>query len=172
MINTLIKEEFAVYFVIEPGDGTRYSAFYVPEPDNDPDNVYIAIGPGSHIIGGYFMRRSSLKQLALRIYDMAKNKERSFSSALMVDYYIGYLASHLKVSGRNVNPDWDVIAAALFGIALTLSPTTEDTETALKFIGDVYRNRHVEIIATLVEWGITPPKENEEYDSYYMRVGQ
>ena len=69
----LVKEGFACYYVIEPGDGTRYTAFYVADPDSDPDNMYIAVGPGQSITGGYLIRRSSVRRLAQRILDAAKD---------------------------------------------------------------------------------------------------
>ena len=155
----LIKEAFACYSIIEPGDGTRYTAFYVPMPDDDPDNMYVALGPASHLVGGYLIRRSSLKKLAARIYKAAKEEGVSLSSLLMNDHYVGYWSPHFKAMAKYIGNDWTTIAAVLYGLVQALSPVDEDSDLSLKFIGDVYKNRTVAVVTTLAMWGIGPDSE-------------
>ena len=149
----LVVEGFACYYVIEPGDGTRYTAFYVTDPDNDPDNIYVGFGPGQHLTGGYFLRRSSLKRLGSRLFAVAAEDD-SMLRVLQRDHYIGYWTPHFKANADNHNVDWTTIAAILFGLAMSASPAGEDTDLSLKFIGDVYNNRTVEVVTTLAMWGI------------------
>ena len=147
----LIRESLAVYYQIQPGDGTRYTAFYVSRPDNDPDNIYVAVGSGQYIQGGYLMRRSSLRNLAERLYKPARDQER-LDQWLKEDHYINYWNPHFKVYAEYSEVNWTTMMAVLFGLAMTMSPDEEDIELTLKFIGDVYHDRYTEVAVTLLEW--------------------
>ena len=149
----LVTEDFACYYIIEPGDGTRYTAFYVSDPDNDPDNIYVGFGPGQHLTGGYLMRRSSLRRLGSRLFAVAAEGGQ-MCNMLQRDHYIGYWTPHFKTNAKYTGVDWITIAAILFGLAMSASPAGEDTDLSLKFIGDVYRERSVEVVTTLAMWGI------------------
>ena len=99
------------------------------------------------------MRRSSLKRLGSRLFAVAAEGD-SMLRMLKRDHYIGYWTPHFKANADNHNVDWTTIAAILFGLAMSASPAGEDTDLSLKFIGDVYNNRTVEVVATLAMWGI------------------
>ena len=141
-MQTITKSREGVYIKFQPGDGTIYTAFHVYEPDSDPDNMYVAIGSGDEIEGGYFMRRSSLRELAKRL--MESNENESLIKFLQGDHFVRYWLSHFK--GR----DWTGTVAILFGMVLTVS--TEDLGESLKIIGDIYRNNHEDVYGDLLHW--------------------
>jgi len=141
-MNAIVRNEMALYLRIQPGDGTIYTAMVCSYPDNDPDNMYLAIGAGDNIDGGYFMRRSSLIKLARRL--LAIDNDQEMTSFLKNDHYINYWLSHYK------GYDWTGIVGVLAGMVMALS--SNNLNTSLKIIGGIYHSEHDLVRGNLVYW--------------------
>ena len=142
-MRTIVNSGTAHYLKFQPGDGTIYTVMYSRYPDSsDKDNLYVAIGAGNEIAGGYLMRRSSLRKLAQRI--MATDDGEYLPKFLKEDHYIQYWLSHFD------GFTWTGVVAVLFGMVLEVS--TEALELSLEIIGDIHHNNHNDVFRDLLYW--------------------
>jgi len=138
------------YLKFQPGDGTLYTAIYGIPNQYDSDNLYLAIGSGDGITGGYFFRASSAKEM---LADLQKAIEKKTNLNVWARAYpwTQYIRTHL----RNTH-EWTAIVACLLVVVLFFGserpvPTDED----LRLIEYVYRNMPDRVMALVRKWDAT-----------------
>ena len=152
MSRTIVKDRIATYMIFEPGDGTRYTAFIVEYPDDyGGDSLYVAIGAGDKVKGGYFLRRSNLESLGKDIMTMNED-EQSIQELLLEHHYTNYWQGHLKLNR------WTTVVGILLGMVFVLC--TESFDTGIDFIGRVYHNDYDTVYGDLLHWSREREKQN------------
>lgn len=135
------------YMKFQPGDGTIYTVLYGTMVD-DPDNMYIAIGPGDSIQGGYFFRKSSVEKLADRMVNWIYDDGRPLAQFMTEEYYVDYQHTKLAIYGGN---RWTTAVAVLFAMVYAMGNVAYDKH--LNVIGHVYRNNREEVLKFFKEIG-------------------
>lgn len=141
----IVKEETATYTVIEPGDGTRYSAFW--HHDFQLKEIVLAFGPGQYPKACYAVPIDNLKYELRELLASLKDKGE-FSRFNIASYW---------ASNSGCDNKWTAIAAMLF----TGSILFGDPDDYL-IIGHLYRGRIKESIEILDKW--------EEWFEYMPKV--
>ena len=145
-------EEGFQYMKFQPGDGTMYTAIF---GNIDNDNMYIALGPGDMIQGGYFFRRSSARSMlvALREWVEGGGMPREF----VQDYHL----FHYHATKVNNKFNWTVAVFVFLSALLTVTSVHAGgmayiSETAGEGVFDlikfVDRNNGEEVLSWLDTW--------------------
>ena len=137
------------YMKFQPGDGTIYTVLW---GDTDNDNIYIALGSGDYIQGGYYFRRSSAIELAEEMAKWITNEVASLP-AFTQDYHLfDYQATKFYSLANNREAEWTLAVIVLFSVVIALGRPTNEQD--LNFIGQVYRDDGQAVLDTFERWGL------------------
>ena len=139
------------YMKFQPGDGTLYTVLF-GNMARVPDNMYIAIGSGDHIKGGYFFRRSSVEELAYDMIEWMDKDGRPLTQFVSEYPYFDYQHGKINIHNQGSGGNWTSVVAVLFALVYALGDITNDTH--LNFIGDVYLNRQENVLEFFEEIGL------------------
>ena len=139
------------YAKFQPGDGTIYTVLF---GDTDEDNMYIALGSGDYIQGGYYFRRSSARELAQNmIRTILHGTETDTLPKFTQEYHLfSYQATKFYALAGDRKPSWTLAVIVLFSVVLALGDPLMDAD--LKFIGHVYRDDRDAVMALFHKWGL------------------
>ena len=140
MRSIVVEQDNFHYMKLQPRDGTLYTVIY-GYMKNSPDNMYIAIGPGDMVRGGYFFRLSSGRQLALDMHEYIQNGGKNLHSFMLEHHLYGYHATKLMDAGK-----WTRCVAILLSLVLP------NNDFDFPFIGDVHNNDIQAVEATIGDW--------------------
>ncbi len=136
------------YMKFQPGGGTIYTVLW---GDTDDDNMYIALGSGDYIQGGYYFRRSSAIELAQEMAKWIVNEVAPLP-AFTQDYHLfGYHATKFYALS-NREPEWTLAVIVLFSVVIALGRPTNEQD--LNFISQVYRDDRQAVLDTFERWGL------------------
>ena len=126
------------YYVIEPGDATRYTVFYIRgdeviRGDGGERYDFVAIGPGDAIQGGYAVPAGFRNGVLADLREAAEQGE-SMAHALVkaVDYWKGHTP---------IDNAWTCVVAILFVIVARNSRLYHS-----ELIENVFANKHQEVL--------------------------
>ena len=139
------------YMKFQPGDGTLYTVLF-GNMVRDPDNMYIAIGSADYIRGGYFFRKSSVRELAYEMLKWIKNDSGSLFTFVSEYHYFDYQHTKINVFHEKDGNIWTTAVAVLFAVVYALGDVSNDADLA--FIGHVYNNHALDVLALFAEWGL------------------
>ena len=133
------------YVKFQPGDGTLYTAMY---GQADGENLYIALGSGDGILGGYFFRIESAREMLVELKKWIDTGKTSLEFVQQY-HWISYIRSHM----RSDNPhEWTVIVMCLFAAIVAYADPSNGEAYGL--IPAVYCNQDSLVLEWLEEWGI------------------
>jgi hypothetical protein len=144
----------------EPGDGTRYRVMY----SIGPSSVYVAIGAGDRIEGGYMLQRDTLgyhtrhianavngnhvKDEVKRYFRDVVGYWREFGHANIYDRECPICSMVQPRTDTKVNAEWTSKVACLIALVAHASDVT--AHYALP--GLVYREKWDEVLELVKEW--------------------
>lgn len=134
------KEAKADFGIIEPGDGTRYTAVTARIEQGSEKYIYIALGAGDTIRGGYYL---PINQLTFLFDALLEHQDRMLSFLLHDSHIVGYFQSKTGLH------DWTAIVGVLTALTFTLSKSIRDD---LAIIGHIYHNRFNEALNIMEHW--------------------
>ena len=137
------------YMKFQPGDGTIYTVLW---GDTDNDNMYIALGSGDYIQGGYYFRRSSAVELAQEMANWIVNEIASLPQFTQDYHLFDYQATKFYALAGRRKAEWTLAVIVLFSVVIALGRPTNEQD--LNFIGHVYRNDGQAVLDTFERWGL------------------
>ena len=134
----------ACYFVLQPGDGTRYTVMTMDS--HGDDGIYIAIGAGDVICGGYFLPK---KEAIALLDDLYRHEGDEHLTAFAIGHHVtDYWRSHITTDLTR----WTAAVAVLVASVLTYrSLDVAIKEDLFRVIAAVYRNKPDEVKVALRE---------------------
>jgi hypothetical protein len=115
-------------FVLQPGDATRYTCVV----SDVGKAVYVAIGAGDSIVGGYELQDFQARHILERLGDEVGKDNPDFIDALRDVGHIHYWKSHTEVKN-----EWTAMVACLVASIMTAGYLFDEAQTDL--IGGVYK---------------------------------
>ncbi len=140
------------YMKFQPGDGTIYTVLFGRMVD-DTDNMYIALGSGDHIRGGYFFRISSVAELAREMIKWIVSDRGPLTQFVREYHYFEYQHSKLNIFTREEGNTWTTAVAVLFALVFALGDVSNSEHLSL--ISYVYYNNSAEVLEFFYEVGLS-----------------
>ena len=140
------------YMKFQPGDGTIYTVLWGNQVGADDDNMYIALGSGDFIQGGYYFRRSSAIELAKEMSKWILNEVAPLPAFTQNYHLFDYQATKFYALAGRREPEWTLAVIVLFSVVLALGDVSNGEH--LSFISYVYHDEQQEVLDLFDEWGL------------------
>lgn len=137
-------KEYFTYMKLQPGDGTLYTVIFGIVDD---DNLYLAIGPGDYIAGGYFFRASSSYMMLEELHQWIINDKGTLFEFLDNYHWINYMEGKF-FDGHSWTPKIACLVAAV------IQHADASNSESYELINAIDHNDSERVLGWLKEWGI------------------